>query len=109
MHAGWPMIDDLLALMWAHPQFYAGVGLIGFALPPDAFHYYLQRIVRAGFGDRVMFESDQMVWPGVLDAAIHTIEHADYLPKQQKREIMYNNAARCFRFSEEEIARHHRN
>ena len=109
MHAGWLMIDDLLALMWAHPQVYAGVGLISFALPPDAFHYYLQRIVRAGFGNRVMFGSDQMVWPEALEAAIHTIERADYLSEQQKRDILYNNAARFFRFSEEEIARHHRN
>jgi hypothetical protein len=29
--------------------------------------------VEAGFGDRVMFGWDQLVWPGVLDRAIAVI------------------------------------
>ena len=31
MHAGWPMIDDLLAVLWTHPQVYVDVGAISFA------------------------------------------------------------------------------
>lgn len=34
MHAGWPMIDDLLAVLWTHPQVYVDVGIIVYALPP---------------------------------------------------------------------------
>jgi hypothetical protein len=107
MHAGWPMIDDLLALLWAHPQVYVGVGVISFALPRAEFHGYLQRIVEAGFGERVMFGSDQMVWPEVLAVAIESIETAPFLSEAQKRAILYDNAARFLRLSEEEIARHH--
>ena len=109
MHAGWPMIDDLLALMWAHPQVYAGVGVIAFALPRAEFHNYLRRIVESGFGNRVMFGSDQMIWPEALEVAIEAIETADFLTERQKRDVLYNNAARFLRFSEEEIARHHGN
>jgi predicted TIM-barrel fold metal-dependent hydrolase len=65
MHAGWPMLDDLLAVLWAHPQVYAEVGGVVFALPRAELYRFLQRIVEAGFGKRVMFGSDQMVWPGV--------------------------------------------
>lgn len=108
MHAGWPMIDDMLALMWTHPQVYVGVGVISWVLPRAGFHRYLRRLVEAGFGNRVMFGSDQMVWPEALEVAIEAIETADFLTEQQKRDILYNNAARFFRFSEEEIARHHR-
>ena len=43
MHAGFPMIDDLLALLYAHPQVYVGVGVIVFTRPD--FDGYLQRIV----------------------------------------------------------------
>jgi uncharacterized protein len=100
MHAGWPMIDDLLALMWAHPQVYAGVGIISYALPRAGFHSYLRRIVEAGFGNRVMFGSDQMIWPEALEVAIESIETADFLSEQQKRDILYNNAARFFRLEE---------
>ena len=59
MHAGWPMLDDLLAVMWTHPQVYVDVGIIVYALPEAEFYRYLRTIVEAGFGDRVMFGSDQ--------------------------------------------------
>jgi predicted TIM-barrel fold metal-dependent hydrolase len=107
-HAGWPMIDNLLALLWTHPQVYVDIGIIVYALPPKEFNKYLQRIVEAGFGNRVMFGSDQMVWPETLEVSIRTIENADYLSEQQKRNIFYNNAARFLNLSEETIAKHHK-
>lgn len=107
MHAGWPMLDDLLAVLWAHPQVYVDLGGISFALPRAELYRFLQRIVEAGFGNRVMFGSDQMVWPGVIERAIGAIESAPFLSQTQKRDILYNNAARFLRFSEAEIAKHH--
>ena len=106
MHAGWPMLDDLLAVMWSHPQVHVDVGIISYALPRAGFHDYLRRIVEAGFGKRVMFGSDQMVWPEALDAAIESIEQAPFLSREQKRDILYNNAARFLRLSDREIKAH---
>jgi hypothetical protein len=85
------------------------IAVIDFALPPKEFHYYLKRIVNAGFGNRVMFGSDQMVWPETLEIAIQRIEEAAYLSEEQKRDIFYNNAARFLNLSEKEIARHYGN
>jgi len=48
MHAGWPMLDDLLAVLWAHPQVHVDVGIICYALPRKEFHRYVERIVEAG-------------------------------------------------------------
>jgi predicted TIM-barrel fold metal-dependent hydrolase len=107
MHAGWPMIDDLLAVLWTHPQVYVDVGAIIVMLPQAEFRRYLQRIVEAGFGKRVMFGSDQMVWPGLIERAIRQIESAPFLSVSQKRDILYNNAARFLRLTEAEIAKHH--
>jgi uncharacterized protein len=107
MHAGWPMLDDLMAMLWAHPQLYVDVGVISFAIPRAEFHRYLQRIVDAGFGKRVMFGSDQMNWPEAIEVAIDAIESADFLTAAQKRDILYHNAARFLRLTAEEIARHH--
>lgn len=107
MHAGYPLIDDLLAVLYAHPQVYVDVGIIVYNQPRAAFYRYLQAIVDAGFANRVMFGSDQMVWPGAIERAIAVIEEAPFLSKQQKRDIFYNNAARFLRLSKEEIARHH--
>jgi predicted TIM-barrel fold metal-dependent hydrolase len=107
MHAGYPMIDDMLAVLYAHPQVYVDVGVIVYTQPRPAFYRYLQAIVDAGFTSRVMFGSDQMVWPGTIERAIAVIDEAPFLTKQQKRDIFYNNAARFLRLSKEDIARHH--
>ena len=107
MHAGWPMIDDLLAVLWTHPQVYVDVGVICYAIPRSAFHSYLKSIMEAGFGKRVMFGSDQMNWPGTIEVGIEAITTADFLSEEQKRDILYNNAARFLRLSKEEIAKHY--
>jgi predicted TIM-barrel fold metal-dependent hydrolase len=107
MHAGYPMIDDLLTLLYAHPQVHVDVGVIVYTQPRKAFYRYLERIVEAGFANRIMFGSDQMVWPGVIERAVAVIEDAPFLTQKQKRAILYDNAARFLRLSPEEIARHH--
>jgi uncharacterized protein len=107
MHAAWPMIDELLALMWVHPQVYVDISGIITDLSKPAFNSYLKRIIETGFGNRVMYGSDQMVWPELLDIGIDIIENADYLTAKQKRDILYNNAARFLQLSKEEIDMHH--
>jgi uncharacterized protein len=106
-HAAWPMLDDLLAVLWTHPQLHLDVSVINWALPRPEFHRYLRRIVEAGFGKRILFGSDQMVWPDAIGLAIEAIESADFLTEEQRRDILYNNAARFLRLSDDEIARHH--
>ncbi|HKR24396.1 MAG TPA: amidohydrolase family protein [Allosphingosinicella sp.] len=107
MHAGYPMIDDLLALLHAHPQVYVDIAAIVGTEPRAAFYRYLERIVEAGFGDRVMFGTDQGVWPELIERSIRAIEQAPFLTPAQKRDILYNNAARFLRLTPEQIARHH--
>jgi uncharacterized protein len=97
MHAGWPMIDQMIALMWAHPQVYVDIAVIDWAIPRKEFHAYLRRIVEAGFEKRIMFGSDQMVWPEAIGMAVEGIESAAFLTKDQKRDIFYNNAVKFFR------------
>jgi predicted TIM-barrel fold metal-dependent hydrolase len=107
MHAGYPLIDDLLALLYAHPQVYVDISAIVATEPRPAFHLYLRRMIEAGFGDRIMFGTDQGIWPGLIEAAIRSIEEAPFLSEAQRRDIFYNNAARFLRLSDEQIARHH--
>ncbi len=97
MHAGWPMGDAMIALMYAHPQVYVDTGIIGYAYRRDDFHAYLKRLVDAGFAKRIMFGSDQMIWPDAIAAAVDGIESAVFLTPQQKRDILHDNAARFLR------------
>jgi len=107
MHAGYPMLDDLLAVLYTHPQLYIDIGVIAYTQPRPAFYRYLQAIVDAGFGKRVMYGSDNMVWPETIGRSIRVIEEAPFLSEAQKRDILYNNAARFLRLDEATIARHH--
>ena len=107
MHAGYPMLADLLALLYAHPQVHVGVGVIVYTQPRPAFYRYLEGIIQAGFGKRVMFGSDQMVWPEAIERGIEVIQQAPFLTEDQKRDILYDNAARFLRLTEEEVALHH--
>jgi uncharacterized protein len=107
MHAGYPLLDDLLALLPAHPQVYVDIAAIVGTEPRSAFYRYLQSIVDAGFGDRIMFGTDQGVWPDLIEHSIMAIETAPFLSPSQKRDILYNNAARFLRLDAATVARHH--
>jgi uncharacterized protein len=49
-HAGYPMLDDLLAVLYAHPQVHVDIGIIVYMLPRPEFYRYLRTIVEAGYG-----------------------------------------------------------
>jgi predicted TIM-barrel fold metal-dependent hydrolase len=107
MHAGFPMLDDLLAVLYTHPQVYVEVGVIVYTQPRAAFYRFLQGIFDAGFGKRVMFGSDQMIWPETIERSIGVIQEAPFLSEEQKRDVLFWNAARFLRLSEADIKRMH--
>ena len=107
MHAGWPFIEEMMAILYSHPQVYVDIAGENWGHPRKEFHRYLRQLVEAGFGKRILFGSDQMVWPQTIEVAIESIQSAEFLSLEQKQDIFYGNAARFLRLSEEEIARHH--
>ena len=40
--------------------------------------------MQAGFGKRLMFGSDQMLWPGAIGMAIDGIDSAPFLTREEK-------------------------
>lgn len=97
MHAGWPMIDRMIALMYEYPQVYVDTAVIDFTQPRAEFWGYLKRLVGAGYGKRIMYGSDQMVWPASIPVSIAGITDAPFLTVAQKRDILHDNAARFLR------------
>jgi len=102
-NAGYPYRDEMIAMMYQYPQLYADVSTITWVIPRIAFYDYLEALVRAGLGKRLMFGSDQMVWPEKIGAAVEAIEQAPFLTDEQKQDIFYNNAARFLRLEDEPI------
>ena len=97
MHAGYPMIDNMLTLLQASSHVYVDVAGLIWSYPIKEVNRYIERLVDAGFGDRVMFGTDQLIWPRLMTYSISIIQNADYLTPEQKRDILYNNAARFLR------------
>jgi predicted TIM-barrel fold metal-dependent hydrolase len=100
-NAGYPYRDQMIAMMYQYPQLHADVSTITWVVPRTAFYDYLEGLVRAGLGKRLMFGSDQMRWPQKIVEGIDAIEQAPFLTADQKRDILYRNAKRFLRLDKE--------
>lgn len=103
MHAGYPMINEMIALMGAHAYVYVDIAGMIWSYPLAEVNDYIKRLVQAGFGKRILYGTDLMVWPKLLETSIGVIENANYLSFDQKRDIFFNNAVRFFRLDEKQF------
>lgn len=103
MHGGWPYLEDMKAMLYAHPQLYLDIAAINWILPKEELHNFLKGLVDSGFGNRIMFGTDQMVWPETIDIAVDAVNSAEFLTLKQKEDIFFNNAARFLNLTEEKI------
>lgn len=97
MHAGFPFLERMVALLRHYPNVYVDISLICWQMPRSVFHQYLKGLVDYGFSKRIMFGSDQVSWPQAIDVGIEGVRSASFLSDEQKRDIFYNNAARFLR------------
>ena len=92
-HGGYPFIEETIALMLMYQQVYVDISAINWLLTPEEFHAYLQQLMNARLGERIMFGTDQMIWPEAVGMSIEAIESATFLTNEQKQDIYFNNAA----------------
>ena len=97
MHYGSPLVDEMISMLFSHPQLYVDVAGNDWSRPRKEFHSHLRRLVEAGHAKRILFGSDAMVWPQTIPVSIESIETADFLSPEQKRDIFYHNAVRFLR------------
>ncbi len=104
MHGGAPWTREAIALLKMYPQVYTDVAVIdwiGGHQNLAKFNQVLREFIDAGLGKRIMFGTDQMLWPDAIPMAINAIESADFLSEEQKRDIFCRNAARFLRLAPE--------
>ncbi len=98
--SGFPFLESTIALMRRYPNVYGDLSPRKY--PREIFEWYLQRLLDAGFGSRLMFGSDFTTQrPEVIGEWIEAIESISFLTQEQKRDIFYNNAVRFLRLEEE--------
>ena len=102
MHAALPLFgDETLAIMYMFPNVYADIGVVTWAdnYTIESVKEFLIKACKYGLTDRIMYGSDEMVWPGAIGLSVDFINNADFLTDKQKRDILYNNAAKFLRLS----------
>ena len=101
-HFGAEWREHTLALMIGYPQLYTDLGAMLWLSPlhKKMAKEFLADAKLAGCLDRVMFGSDQMHWPHAIEMSIEYLNSLDFLTEQDKRDILYNNAAKFLRLKE---------
>ena len=102
MHAALPLFgDEALAMMYMFPNVYADIGVVTWAdnYTIESVKEFLNKAGKYGLTDRIMYGSDEMVWPGAIGLSVDFINNAEFLTDKQKRDILYNNAAKFLRLS----------
>jgi len=94
MHAGENFYENTLRMMDGYPNLYAdlGVALWLHPLTKDYGTKFLKSAKEYGFLDRVLFGSDQMVWPEAITSSIIFLKAMDFLTEAEKEMILYKNA-----------------
>lgn len=103
MHAGgeeWH--ENALRLMAYYPQLYTDVAIMLWVEPNSrrTIKDFLHNAKEAGYLDRVMFGSDQMIWPGAIQMSVTFLNSLDFLTKEDKEKIFYKNAARFLKLEQ---------
>ncbi len=107
-NCGFPFASEMIAMMYQYPKLHCDVSTITWMFKREAFLEHFERLILAGLAKRIMFGSDQVIWPESINVAIETIQSVEFLSPQQRADIFYGNAARFLRLSEEQIAAHHK-
>lgn len=96
MHSGESYYENALRLMAYYPQLYSDLGVLLWVEPMDQRYakLFLKAAKDSGYLHKVMFGSDQMTWPYAIEKSIKFLNSLTFLTKQDKEDILYNNAAK---------------
>lgn len=95
--------EETRALLTDHRTVYFDMSILNSTLSPEAHEAELKRLIDAGFGDRIMFGSDTRPAAPIL----RRLESIKWLTPEQRKAILYDNAARFLRLDPQTIARHY--
>ncbi len=111
MHAGGagPYSEYTLMMMNMYPQLYTDLSIVNWIPGMESvLESLLKQAKQMGMLDRVLFGTDQMIWPEAIGIAVERINSLDFLALEEKADIFYNNAARFLELDEKTIAEHHK-
>lgn len=96
--------DEALALLADYPNVYVELSITNGALPEPVYAAALKRLIDAGYGDRIMYASDNISAEKILGR----LSRMDFLSDSQKNAILYDNAATFLRLDNKTRRAHRR-
>ncbi len=100
MHMGWPFYDHALYMHFTYQNVYLDTGIVDWILGKKLFNRMLEEAVATVGSDRILFGTDQMVWPQMITPAVESIRDAPFLSDQDKRNILGENARRLLKIAD---------
>lgn len=82
------IITDIAVMLWAEPN------------SPRTVTQLLKNAKHAGYLNRVMFGSGQIVWPYAIENSIGFLNVVTCLIQKDKADILYSNAAKFLKLKE---------
>jgi len=94
MHAGSNYFEHTLRMMDQYPQLYVDLGVLLWLHPMEKDYAvrFLKSAKKYEVLNRVMFGSDQMVWPEAISSSIEYLNSLEFLTDAEKRMILFENA-----------------
>lgn len=92
-HMGWPFFDEALYMLYAYPNVHMDVSVTNWILGRRHFRSMLCEAASTVGTDRLLFGSDQIVWPQMIPRAVEGVRGADCLDDADRRRIFWENAA----------------
>jgi uncharacterized protein len=94
-HMGWPFFDRALYMSYAFENVYLEVGAVIWLFPKVTLRMVRETVDAIG-SDRLLFGTDQMLWPQMILKAVHAIAEEENLSDRDKRRILWDNASTLF-------------
>ncbi len=91
-----PFWDETLALLRDYPQVYLDLSITNGPRPIAQYEESLRTLIEAGYGDRIMFGSDNVSVTLILER----LSSIDWLSQPQRNAILHENAERFFRLKQ---------
>lgn len=98
-----PFTAETMALLRDYGSVYVDLSILNAAERGNAHEVQLKQLIDAGFADRIMFGSDTRP----IGPILRRMEKIQWLSAQQRRAILYDNAARFLRLDQKTIQKHH--
>jgi hypothetical protein len=105
MHYPGRYFDECIEVMKKYEQIYCEISAVSMFAPNEIWEPKVKKLYNEGLGNRLMFGSDYV---GTIRKNIEIIYNIDWLSKEQKRDVYYNNAAKFLHLSASEIKEHYK-